>query len=456
MIRHEIYQHNIDNQFQALNHSIIIMKVGLIYPSRSRKATYSSTNQHLQSFFETNNYVPVFYLPSLSLLTIAACTPPDVEVKLIDERVDQIDFAEHFDIVGISIITEQALRGYEIAQKFRDKGVFTVMGGIHASVLPEEARNYCHSVVIGEGEILWQELLKDFKKGAVKEFYSNEKQIDLEQSPIPRYDLVDMKSYNLIPTQTTRGCPHDCSFCTVAKVYGSRFRNKSNKQVVSEIEAIQKVSKNRRIVFNDDNMFVNRKKSYTLLEALIPSKIRYFTESDVSIAEDEKLLDLMQKSGCVTVFIGFESLVPESLASLQSNKWKFKHLNMYKEACKKIQSYGIQVLGAFIIGFDYDTNDVFQGLIDFALENNIMGQYHFLTPFPGTRTRDGLIKERRLQESDSQWDHYSCFDVTFSPKRMTKEELETGLLEVYQTVYSQEAYLRRSRHMIDILKQIKH
>ena len=432
------------------------MKIGLIYPSRSRKATYSSANPQLQEFFDTNNYVPTFYLPSLSLLTIAACTPPDVEVRLIDERVTQIDFEEHFDIVGISIITEQALRGYEIAQKFKERGVFTVMGGIHASVLPEEARNYCDCVVIGEGEVLWPELLKHFAKGAVKEFYYNKGQINLDQSPIPRYDLVDEKAYHLIPTQTTRGCPRDCSFCTVTKVYGRRFRNKTIKQVISEVEAIQKVSKNRRIVFNDDNMFINSKKSYELLETLIPLKIKYFTESDIAMAEDEKLLGLMQKSGCVMVFIGFESLVPENLASLQSNKWKFKRLKMYSEACKKIQSHGIQVLGAFIVGFDHDNKDVFQKLIDFTIENNITGQYHFLTPFPGTRIRDDLIRERRLPANDSQWDRYSCFDVVFTPKMMSNEELEAGLLEVYQTVYSKEAHLKRSRHMIDIFKHLKH
>jgi radical SAM superfamily enzyme YgiQ (UPF0313 family) len=202
-------------------------------------------------------------------------------------------------------------------------------------------------------------------------------------------------------------------------------------------------------------MFVNRKKSYELLEALIPLRCRYFTQSDVSIAEDEKLLALMQKSGCVTVFIGFESLVPENLASLQSNKWKFKRLKMYSEACKKIQSHGIQVLGAFIVGFDHDNQEVFQELIDFTLENNILGQYHVLTPFPGTRIRDHLVREGKLNANDRRWERYGCFDVVFTPKMMSKGQLEAGLLEVYQTVYSKEAHLKRSRHMIDILKHLR-
>ncbi|MEW5801320.1 MAG: radical SAM protein [bacterium] len=432
------------------------MKILLIFPSRSRRNTYSSSNTRLQDFFDTNQRVPSFYLPSLSLLTIAACTPKDIEVKLIDERVSRIDFEEHADLVGISIMTEQAMRGYEIAFEFKKRGVPTVMGGIHASILPEEAATHCDSVVIGEGESLWPQILKDFQKRSLRRFYTNDCQVDIMQSPVPRYDLLDMDAYNLIPTQTTRGCPHDCSFCTATKVYGPRFRSKTLKQVIDEVEAIQRASQKHRIVFNDDNMFVDRRKSYQLLSELIPLKIKYFTESDASIAEDEKLLDLMQKSGCVTVFIGFESLVPENLTSLQNNQWKFKRLATYSKVCQKIQSYGIQVLGAFIVGFDHDDKSVFQQLIDFTLENNILGQYHFLTPFPGTRLRSSLIQERRLKADYVQWDTYSCFDVVFDPLKMSREDLFEGLLHVYQTVYGQEAHVRRSRHMIDIFKRLRH
>jgi radical SAM superfamily enzyme YgiQ (UPF0313 family) len=184
-----------------------------------------------------------------------------------------------------------------------------------------------------------------------------------------------------------------------------------------------------------------------LLEALIPLRIRYFTESDVSIAEDERLLSLLQKSGCVTVFIGFESLVPENLASLQQNKWKLKRLREYSEACRLIQSHGIQVLGAFILGFDNDSNDTIQKLIEFTLDNNILGQYHVLTPFPGTRFREDLIREKRIAPNDAHWDIYSCYDVVFTPKNISKENLEVGLQEIYQTVYSRKSHLKRFNHM---------
>lgn len=430
------------------------MKVGLIYPSRSRKSTYSSFNPDLQKFFDTNNYIPTFFLPSLSLLTIAACSPPDMEVKLIDERIENIDFDEHFDIVGISIMTEQAIRGYEISSEFRKKGVFSVIGGIHASTLPKEAKEYCDSVVVGEGEPVWPLLLRDFRKGSVRKFYYNQAPCDLTKSPVPRYDLVDSEIFTLIPAQTTRGCPFACSFCSVTEVYGSEFRNKTKKQVITEIIAIQEKAKNRRIIFNDDNAFVNRKKSYALLNSLIPFRIKYFTQADISIAEDKRLLDLMHKSGCVMVFIGFESLVPDSLSSIQSSKWKYKRLNTYSEACDKIQSHGIQVLGSFIVGFDSDDKSVFERLIEFTLKNKILGQYHLLTPFPGTKIRNSLIKSNRLSAAHKKWDLFSCFDVVFPPMNMSKRDIESGLLRVYETVYSREAHLKRSRKMIDIFKKL--
>jgi radical SAM superfamily enzyme YgiQ (UPF0313 family) len=307
-------------------------------------------------------------------------------------------------------------------------------------------------VVIGEGETLWPRLIGDFRRGRVQPFYRNDAPVDIDQSPTPRYDLVDPRVFPVIPMQTSRGCPWDCSFCTATRVYGPRYRHKSIPKVVREIEAIQQIALSRRVVFNDDNTFVNRTESYKLLEALVPLKLRYFTEADVSIAEDDQLLDLMAGSGCVTVFIGFESLVQENLDSLQDNRWKGRRLGAYSEACRKIQSHGIQVLGAFILGFDHDTPAVFDTLIDFVLGNNILGQFPLLTPFPGTRIREGLIREGRLPADDDRWDLYGCFDVVVAPKLMSQAQLEEGSLRVHESVYTKEAHRRRSRHMIEMLK----
>ena len=431
------------------------MKIGLIYPSRSRKKTYSCAYPPLQGFFETNPYVPSFILPSLSLLTIASCTPSKEHVRLIDERISPIDFDEPFDIVGISIMTEQARRGYEIAEEFRKRGIFTVIGGIHASVLPRETKRHCDAVIIGEGESSWPELLRDFGQGTPRAFYRASDPLDLRTSPVPRYELVDINAYPFLPLQTTRGCPLDCSFCSATKVFGRSFRTKSIRQIVGEIEALLRVSRNRKVVFNDDNMFMNRKESYELLKAIIPLRIKYFVEADVSIAEDERLLDLMAKSGCVTVFIGFESLISDNLDAIQRTKWKRRRLERYAEACAKIQAKGIQVLGAFILGFDHDDAGVFRRTADFVLENNILAQFHVLTPFPGTRIRDELVAEGRLLRGDDRWDLYSCFDVVFSPKLLSKSELEEGLLDVYSSVYTKNAYTKRSRHMVEMFKRLR-
>lgn len=433
------------------------MKIGLIYPAQRGITTYRSTNPMLQGFFLENEYVPEFFHPSLSLLTIAALTPPDIDVKLIDERISSIDYDEHFDLIGISIMTEQAFKGYEIAQKFRERGVTTVIGGIHATILPEEAEKYSDAVVVGEAENTWSQVLRDFRRGHLRKFYKEiEGQVDLQKSPVPRYKLLDLDKYRLIPIQTTRGCPYDCNFCAASKIYGPKFRNKPTAQVIEEIETVLAFGKNRRIVFNDDNMFVNRKRSYELLEAIIPLKIKYFVQTDISIADDDKLLNLMGKSGCVSVFLGLESLLPENLEYFQKSKFKFKHLGKYKNYCQKIHSHGIQILGCFMVGCDFDGPDVFERLVEFTLDNNILGQYLILTPFPATRLREELIKEGRLAPGHSQWNKYTCLDVVFEPKRMDRETLEEGILYTYRMVYSRNAHLKRVRHMVDILKSLRH
>ena len=427
------------------------MKVGLIVPSRSKIKTYYSNNPRLSRFFVENTNVPAFFHPNLALLTIAALTPEEIEVELVDERVDTLTFEENFDIVGISMMTAQALRGYEIAKQFRERGIYIVFGGIHPTVCPEEASVYCDTMIVGEAENTWPQFLEDFKNGYQKKLYRDHS-VDLSKSPIPRYDLVDTSQFHLLPVQATRGCPYDCNFCSVTTVFGPRYRVKSTAQIIREIEALQHVAKNRRCVFNDDNMFVNRKRTYELLEAIKTLKVKYFAQTDISIAEDEKLLKLLQESGCVTVFIGFENLVPENLAMIQKSGRKLKHVETYGESCKKIQSYGIQVLGSFVVGLDYDTRDSLLRLKDFVLDNRIWAQFLFITPFLGTKVRDELIKQGRLLPSDPNWDLYTCYDAIFEPASMTIQELEETVLEIYELVYTDAAHRQRMRYMIDCMK----
>jgi radical SAM superfamily enzyme YgiQ (UPF0313 family) len=429
------------------------MKIGLISPFQSKTNTYYSNNPALRRFFVENKNVPVFFHPNLSLLTLASLTPETYEVQLIDERVDTLTYKEDFDIVGISMITAQALRGYEIAEQYKKHGVYIVLGGIHPTACPEEASNYCDTLIVGEAENTWPQFLSDFVRGTPKKIY-REQSVDLSRSPIPRYDLVDTSKFHLFPIQTTRGCPYDCSFCSVTKVFGPQYRIKSTPQIIDELKALQHFAKNRRCVFNDDNMFVNKERMYEILKAMEPLGLKYFAQTDISVAEDDKLLKLLQESGCRMLFIGFESLVPENLASIQKSGWKLKHLETYGESCEKIQSHGIQVFGSFMVGFDHDTRDSLLKLRDFVLQNHILAQFLFLTPFPGTRVREELINQGRLSPSNTNWSLYTCFDAIYEPARMSTRELEETVLEIYESVYSDTIHKQRVRHMVDSIKQL--
>jgi radical SAM superfamily enzyme YgiQ (UPF0313 family) len=427
------------------------MKIGLISPFGNKANTYYSNNPELQRFFATNKNVPVFFHPNLALLTLASLTPATVELKLIDERVDTLQIEEDFDLVGISMITSQSKRGYEIADKFRKRGVYTVLGGIHPTVLPDEARSHCDTVVLGEAENSWPRLLGDFSRGKPLAVYKDSG-VDITKSPVPRYDLVDASKFHILPIQTTRGCPRDCSFCTVKTVFGPDYRMKSTAQIVREVEAVLRIADNKRCIFNDDNMFVNKGRTYEILEAIKPLRVRYFAQTDVSVAEDDKLLRMLRESGCVTLFIGFESLVPENLAGIQKSGWKLKQSQTYSEKCRRIQSHGIQVLGSFVVGLDYDTRDGLLRLNDFVLENNVWAQFLFATPFPGTRMRDDLIEQGRIDPCLTNWEFYTCFDAIVKPLNMTLKQLNETVLEIYESVYSESAHRKRMRHMVENIK----
>ena len=420
------------------------MNIGLVYPARSKAHTYASSFPRLRRFFEHNAYVPKFFHPSLSLLTVAGLTPDEHTVTLIDERVGDIDFSADFDIVGITIMTAQARRGYEIADRFRERGVHVVLGGIHPTLETDEAREHADTLIIGESENTWPQFLRDFRAGSARCEYS-ERSVDITRSPVPRYDLIDTETFDLYPIQTTRGCPYDCCFCSVKTVFGPHYRVKDTAHVLSELEAVCAVSPDRHCVFNDDNMFVNRNKARELLVAIAGYDIRYFAETDISVADDDGLLSLIERSGCTTLFIGLESIVPENLADIQKSRFKLKKLAHYGDRCRRIHDHGIQVFGSFMVGLDHDTRDSLLRTRDFVLDNDIWAQYLFYTPFPGTRLREELIDEGRLAAAENDWDRYTCFDCIIPPLRMNVPELEETVMEMYESTYSAEAHWSRLR-----------
>ena len=390
-------------------------------------------------------------LPSLPLLTIAALTPEDVEVEYVEiPDINQHEVNPDFDLVAISTYSAQIFEAYELADCYRAKGVKVVMGGLHVTLLPDESKPHVDAVVIGEAEPVWGELIKDFKEGKLKPYYKAEKAYDLSQSPVPRYEFLDKSKHNRITVQTTRGCPHDCEFCAASKILGP-YRKKPVELIVRDIKVIKKAWKHPFIEFADDNTFVDKEWSKKLLSALIPLNIRWFTETDISVAQDDELLHLLRPSGCRQLLIGFESVLRENLKGMDRNGWKLKQYDYYLSAIEKIQSYGVSVNGCFVLGLDSDEPSIFEKTRDFIEKSQLLeAQITFLTPFPGTRLYQRLKREGRLLK-DIFWDRCTLFDVNFMPKNMTVKQLENGLAWLGSQVYSEEAYNRRIMHYKQIV-----
>lgn len=429
------------------------MRIALISP----KAAFLSRDPRFNEFWSLSGFTASYRQNwsgiSPGLLVLASLTPSSYNIDIIDENIEDIDFSKNYDLVGISSMTQQAIRAYQIGDEFKRRNIKVIIGGIHATVLPNEAKAHADSVAIGEAEYIWPQLLKDFEKSTLKPFYNNKRTIDLRDSPVPKYELVRFKGYKTIWIQTTRGCPHDCEFCAASNVYGSKLRSKTTEQVIKEIEAIKEICGDVRINFGDDNLLVNKKLSNDLLNKLIPMKIRWAAESDISIAKNDEILDLMRRSGCALLFIGLESISEEGLKNLDKHGWKLKHFSNYSSYIRKIQSYGISVMGSFILGLDCDDSLVIKKIIDFANDNNLGDiQVSILTPLPGTRLRIRLEKENRLLNTN--WDNYTFFDVNFIHPKLSRQELEDGLLEIYKSINSKDAFYKKMQYFKEIQKKL--
>jgi radical SAM superfamily enzyme YgiQ (UPF0313 family) len=299
-----------------------------------------------------------FTLLPLNLGMLAALTPPDIEVSIVDEVVERVNFDEQVDLVGISCTTTVVPRAYEIAAEYRKRGVKVVLGGTHPTLIPHEAVKHSDSVCIGEAEGSWGEILADFKRGKLKQVYRNDGYCSLEGLPIPRRDLFDAEHYLPIHgIQTTRGCPFACDFCAVTAIFGHKYRFRPVKDVLAEIDTLE----HRYVFFYDDNIVGNPGYSRELFRSLIPYKKRWIGQASTTVIRDPDLLRLMAKSGCKGLFVGFESLSEENLR--QSHK-KHNDPRQYKEVAKRLHDLGIAISGAFVFGLDNDDNTVFERTLE--------------------------------------------------------------------------------------------
>ncbi|MFH1506202.1 MAG: radical SAM protein [archaeon] len=401
-------------------------------------------------------------VPPLGLASVAALTSDDFDISLIDERVEDIDFNHKADLVAISTLTASAPRAYYIADRFRKKGLPVVMGGIHPSALPDEAIQHADAVLIGEAEGAWQQLLLDFKKGKLKKFYKNETLPDVKDIPRARRDIFKKHKYTSINTlQITRGCPMNCEFCSVTKFFGATHRQRQVDDVIEEIKEMKKtkqsfsinpitslvsyaVNKFNIFIFTDDNIFGNPKYAEELFRKLIPLKIHWSGQASITVARNEKLLELAAKSGCTVLFIGFESISDQGLKNMGKtwNKGDKTAVETYEEAIKKIHKYGIGIQGAFILGYGDKGMPVIKKTIDFIEKNHLeMVQFTVPTPLPGTRLYEKLEKEGRLLHKD--WSKYDTGHVVFEPEGISAAELQKQLEWATHRVYSFKSIFKR-------------
>ncbi len=438
------------------------MRIGLIAMSGVRVYNPKLVELGLTLPQFINRGEVIAQLPSLALLLLAAATGDDIDVEYLE--VSDVKAAEaldtSFDLVALTSYTAMAYEMYDLADRYRAAGVPVVIGGLHASFAVEETSAHADAVCVGEGETLWPQIVADFRSGgvaALKPIYREAEpgSFDLGHSPMPRYELLLGRKYNRITVQTVRGCPLDCEFCGASKLYAAKYRRKPVDMVVAELRRIKELwGDNAFFELADDNSFANRFWAREFLTEIQDLDLRWFTETDISIADDDNLLKLLAKSGCRQILIGLESTDAGSLNGIDRANWKLKRLSHYADAIKKIQDHGVTVNGCFIVGHDGDDKGVFERLRDFIERSELLeAQVTILTPFPGTALLERLKAGGRLH-SDRFWDKCTLFDLVFEPKQMTADELVEGHAWLMSQIYTKEQYTRRKRHYVNIMKNV--
>jgi radical SAM superfamily enzyme YgiQ (UPF0313 family) len=386
--------------------------------------------------------------PPLNLPYIAALTPPHYDVQVIDENIEPFEFRDA-DVVGITAMTSSVFRAYQIAQRYRSSGIPTIMGGIHVSMMPDEALEFCDAVVIGEAESVWAKLLEDLDSGRLQRKYRGDWQ-DLQNLPLPRRDILKNSFYNWGSLQTSRGCPMDCTFCSVTAFNGRRFRRRKINSVIHELKQIPQ----KKILIADDNIIGHGRKdrewTKTFFKKVIDLRLKkiFFAQSSLQFGEDPELLRLAAAAGVKVVLIGMESVNP---ASLQAYK-KFinlKHFQAkrYTELIGNVRKAGIAVLGAFVMPDDNDTKDVFDATRHFIQSTGIdIIQTTKPTPLPGTQLWDTLMKDNRIIDTDfpRAWQEYRLSRLVYEPKKMSRQEAYEGFTTLRGIYYSWPKTIRRT------------
>ncbi len=386
---------------------------------------------------DNEKYIGTWKMEPLTVATLNSLTPKNIKTFFFDDRIENINYNIDVDLISISVETYTAHRAYTIADTFRNKGKKVILGGYHVQAVPDEALEHADSVIIGNAECIWETVLNDFQNNNLKKIYNGENKFS---SLLPDRSIFKGKKYlPLSLIETGRGCPNKCEFCSITTFYNHKYTIRPIEKILEEI----KQTKPKMIFFVDDNICANKEHLKELCRALIPLKISWTSQTALNVAQDDELLDLMAKSGCKNILIGFESMDERNLDQMNKS-WNYK-LGETDKLIEKIHKKGISIYATFLFGFDFDNPANFRRTIDFALKHKFFyAAFNHLLPFPGTPLYQRLKDENRLLY-DKWWlkDDYKYGDIPYKPMALSHTELRNFCADARREFFSVKNIIKR-------------
>lgn len=378
------------------------------------------------------------YFVGLALPLLAALTPSHWEVEIVLETIDDIPFDTEAELIGIGSMGHAVIRSIDIAKEFKRRGKTVFMGGYMVSMMPEEAKKHCDCVIIGDGELSYPQMIEDYERGRLREFY--QMPITRIDTPLPRFDLVMNKRIgDMLPVQAGRGCPKSCSFCSVYCLYKNRYIRRPIEDVVRDIRHVRSLGF-RKFMLLDDNIMSDRSYMMQLLDEIIPLKMQWMSQCSIEIGKDDDLLRKLAKSGCTTLSFGLESIVQESLDSMNKSWAK---VGEYPKLMRNIRRFGIDISTEMVVGADADTLESIRATADFIRKNKVVvPRFYILTPIPGTKYHQEMKAAGRIYNEDMY--SYNGSEAVHIPKNMSPQELTEAYWALYQQVFEIGSILERT------------
>ena len=399
------------------------------------------------------NHKPIkknkLYFVGLAMPLLAAMMPEDWEAEIILEIIEDIPFDTDAELVGISTMGHGVIRSIDIARNFRERGKTVILGGYMASIMAEEALKHCDSLVVGDAELVWHELLKDYQEGRLKKIYEKNLKSGFFSTPIPRFDLIiNKKIGNFLPVQAGRGCPNTCSFCSVACMYKGHYIKKPLKEVVRDINQVKELGY-KKFLLLDDNIFSDREYLDNLLIEIKNLNMKWMSQCDIRIGKDNELLKKLSDSGCTTLSFGLESISKESLKGMNKS---WANPSEYGELIQNIHSHGIDVSTEMVVGGEGDTLQSIRETKKFIEDNKItVPRFYILTPIPGTKFFKDMTEEGRIINEDIY--SFDGTEAVHLPKNMSPDELTSAYWELYESLFTYKSILKRNIFRKEFLKK---